>query len=71
MSKSVYNKNIEPKCELCVHAVTAADGSAILCPKKGIREFNDVCRRFRYDPLKRIPARPAERVTFSDLDFKL
>ena len=71
MSKKVLGKNIEPKCEFCLYAVTAADGTSVLCEKKGVRAFNDACKKFEYDPLKRTPNRPAEPMSFSEFDFQL
>ena len=71
MSKKILGKDIEPKCEICALAITAADGSCILCKKKGVCDFDDVCKKFVYDPLKRTPRRPAELVAFTDLDFHL
>jgi len=45
----------------------------VLCAKKGVVSPGGSCAYFKYDPLKRVPPRPAE-VDFSKLkdeDFRL
>ena len=71
MSKKLLGSEIEPKCEYCLHAVIAADGVTVLCEKKGITDFDDSCKKFEYDPLKRTPRRQPKLPTFFDEDFKL
>ena len=44
-----------------------------MCPKRGVVSAAGSCRRFRYDPLKRVPPKPLS-VDFSHLkeeDFVL
>ena len=42
-------------CAYCEHATPLQTEGQMLCPKKGVVEGGFVCRRFRYDPLKRVP----------------
>lgn len=39
----------------------------ILCAKKGLKTVDDQCRKFKYDPCKRIPPKP-KAVDFSKYD---
>ncbi len=53
----LFRKNIEKMCCYCVHC-TALDAHALLCSKKGVRSPEAHCRKFKYDPCKRIPSKP-------------
>ena len=54
---SMFEKNIEPRCGYCQRGSSIEDGK-MLCVKKGIVSPAGACRRFRYDPLKRVPPKP-------------
>jgi hypothetical protein len=69
MFKKLYGKNIKPSCEYCIHGSFSSDGSMILCKKKGVVEIRYTCKRFIYDPIKRIPLKPLEIPEFSKEDF--
>ena len=61
----LFRKDITPNCSYCVYgcAVTATECA---CERKGIiKSPRSACRRFRYDPLKRTPERPATLETES------
>ena len=48
-------------------------GDAVICDRKGVMSAGSSCRSFKYDPLKRVPPRPA-KADFSrlkDEDFVL
>ena len=62
----LFRKKISPQCAYCIHGTKLAEGN-ILCPKKGLREADDKCFRFRYDPTKRIPLK-AKALDFSKYD---
>ncbi len=53
----LFRKKIERSCSYCRHSTALEDGM-ILCAKKGLRSQDASCFRFRYDPCKRIPAKP-------------
>lgn len=55
---NLFNKNIEPKCEYCEHKDN--------CNKNGM-----TCRKYKYDPLERVPFKNAKLQEFSKDDFKL
>lgn len=67
----LFRRDIEPRCAYCLRA-NPIDGRHMTCHKKGIVQCEDSCRLFRYDPLRRVPPKPAVlRGNFSDADFKL
>lgn len=52
----LFRKKIERSCAYCVHGAALEDGQ-VLCAKKGLCSPEGKCRRFRYDPLKRVPVK--------------
>jgi hypothetical protein len=68
----LFRKKIERNCAYCVYAGKLNDESMI-CRKCGIVPATHRCRRFRYDPLKRIPARPKaqDNSKYQEADFTL
>lgn len=68
----LFQKKIEPHCAYCAHG-RAMGEDQVVCPKKGVMAAGSHCRAFKYDPLKRVPPRPAKFSTskLSEDDFKL
>lgn len=68
----LFRKKIERSCAYCVHGTKLEDGTVICC-KRGIRSEEDACRKFRYDPCKRIPfkAKAMDFSRYQDSDFSL
>ena len=62
----LFRKKIPSSCQYCTHGVRL-DDDQIVCTKKGLLREDCACRRFRYDPLKRIPPRK-KAVDFSKYD---
>lgn len=62
----LFRKKIEPSCSYCLHGA-ALENDRVLCAKKGFRSAEDKCRRFKYDPCKRIPKK-AKALDFSRYD---
>lgn len=52
----LFRKKIERSCSYCSFATVLEDGQ-VLCMKKGIKAQTDSCRKFKYDPCKRIPGK--------------
>lgn len=70
--KKLLRKDIEPRCTYCAHGAPLADGERIACRRRGVVDGTSHCRSFRYDPLRRIPPKPAAlRGHFTDADFSL
>ena len=53
---------IEKYCKYCEEATTLSDADTMLCSKFGVVSSGHVCRRFKYDPLKRNPKRANKEV---------
>lgn len=68
----LFRKKIESSCSYCVHGSLLDDGT-VLCSKRGLRQETESCRRFRYDPCKRVPfkAKAMDFSRFQDSDFSL
>ena len=62
----LFRKKIEKSCLYCRFG-TKMNEDMLLCAKKGIVVATDTCPRFRYDPFKRIPAKP-KALDFSKYD---
>ena len=69
---SLFKSKIEPRCAYCTHG-RALGGGQVVCPKKGVMSQGSSCRRFTYDPMKRVPPRPvkADFSGLTDDDFSL
>lgn len=68
----LFRKKIERSCAYCVYG-TRLEDEQILCAKKGMKSTFDQCRKFQYDPTKRIPVK-AKALDFSkyeEQDFSL
>ena len=68
----LFTKKIEPRCIYCERGTVLEEGKMI-CLKKGVVPGGYSCRAFRYDPLKRVPPKPAvlELSRLDPEDFKL
>ena len=68
----LFRKKIERSCSYCIHGTALEDGQ-VLCIKKGLMRKEDSCRKFRYDPCKRIPGKQKalDFSRFEDNDFSL
>jgi hypothetical protein len=64
---------IDRICKYCELASSLNDPDRMLCCKKGIVSAGYSCRAFQYDPLKRVPPRPAKLAGagLTDADFSL
>lgn len=71
MQKYYDRKKHSPKCEYCIYARIPADRSVALCKFNGIMPLDEKCRRYDYDPLKRIPQKLRINTDFTADDFKL
>lgn len=68
----LFRKKIERSCSYCRYGAKLED-DVILCSKKGIRTCGESCRRFKYDPLKRVPhkAKAMDFSKYKEEDFSL
>lgn len=68
----LFRKKIERSCAYCVYGARIGE-EQILCSKKGLQTPEQKCRKFRYDPCKRIPikARALDFSKYDQEDFSL
>ncbi|MDE6107453.1 MAG: hypothetical protein K2F83_02110 [Oscillospiraceae bacterium] len=70
--KNLFQENMDPRCAYCAKG-SFLDDEQILCAKKGVVPASGHCRAFRYDPLRRVPPKPAvlKPDTHSPEEFRL
>lgn len=68
----LFDKKITPSCSYCIHGTELGEGE-VACIKLGITSETYSCRRFTYDPLKRVPdfIMPMPKPQFTAEDFQL
>lgn len=67
----LFRKKIDRHCAYCQFA-GRIDEDTMICQFCGVVPCEHQCRRFRYDPLRRIPARRAVKKHDSDnADYSL
>ena len=68
----LFRKDIEPRCAYCARG-SRIDAAHVACVKRGVVPASDRCGAFQYDPLKRVPPRPAQLSTdgLKEEDFSL
>lgn len=68
----LFEKKIDPRCAYCERGAKL-DEDSVVCIKRGVVSAGGSCRKFKYDPLKRVPARPAvpDFSRLKDEDFTL
>lgn len=64
----LFRKKMDRCCAYCQFAGKINE-EQVICRKCGIVPSTHQCRRFRYDPLKRVPPRPKAQ-DFSNYDQK-
>lgn len=62
----LFRKKMEKSCAYCRYG-TRLEEDMILCTKKGVGSVLAKCRKFRYDPTKRIPSK-AKALDFQKYD---
>jgi hypothetical protein len=53
----LFRKKLPRSCAYCIHS-TKLNYEEVLCIKRGISRIDKSCRKFKYDPCKRIPMKP-------------
>ena len=68
----LFRKKMPRSCSYCEYA-TKLDDERMLCIKRGVVSIDGKCRKFTYDPCKRVPPREQspDFSQYSEDDFKL
>lgn len=53
----LFRKKMEKSCTYCRFG-TMLEEDIVLCIKRGVVSVGHKCRKFEYDPIKRIPSKP-------------
>ncbi len=71
MKMRMFDKTVIKKCEYCLSATPIGNDGEMICLKRGIVNSDDLCRKYKYDPLKREPKKQKIADNYSAEDFKL
>lgn len=68
----LFRKRIARSCQYCSNA-TKLNEAEVLCTKRGIISIGKNCRKFSYDPCKRVPpkAKASDFSKYDTEDFSL
>lgn len=68
--KKLFGNNIKPSCKYCELGKAVGD-DRILCSKMGEVKTYDSCKKFVYNPLKRVPKKELQLANsaVNDIDF--
>lgn len=68
----LFRRKIARSCSYCAYGTKLGD-EQILCVKRGVVATSYACRKFIYDPCKRMPrkAKALDLEKFRDTDFTL
>ncbi len=71
MSGKMFDKNLKKSCAWCIHGRKSDYTDEVFCKKRGVTSSFDCCRKYKYDPLKRIPDSAGIGKDYSPEDFTL
>lgn len=71
MARSLFPRRAYAACANCAHGRPSNDGSHILCIRRGIVEPDYSCRKYRYDPLRRVPRKLPKLPEYNQDEFKI
>ena len=68
----LFRRRISRSCHYCSKA-TKLNDAQVLCVKRGIVSIDTSCRKFSYDPCKRIPPKPkaSDFTRYDNEDYSL
>ncbi len=68
----LFRKKMPRSCTYCQHGTMLTD-EEVLCVKKGVVSLNRICRKFEYDPCKRVPpkAKASDFSKYNSENFSL
>lgn len=69
-TQKLFGNTIKPACKYCSHAYQQLEDQ-VLCLKKGVVPPDYSCKKFDYDPTKRIPPKPLPTVQYEEGAFQL
>lgn len=70
-AEKLFGNGIKPACKYCEEAFSRLDDDKVMCMKRGIVSTDYSCRKFRYNPLLRVPPRPLALEKLEKAEFEL
>ncbi len=70
-NNKLFGTMIDPACVHCRYGRPAPDKVMIFCRKYGPVSPYYKCKKYEYDPLKRIPVRQPKLPAFTEEDFNI
>jgi hypothetical protein len=67
----IKKETYPPQCAYCGRGRAAPDGESVLCLLCGVMRKSSSCKKFRYDPLKRVPHTTPVLPAFDEEEFRL
>ncbi len=67
----IYGNNIKPACAYCERGTKISSFEKVTCSKYGVVDDSYSCRKFIYDPTKRMPPKRVALPKFEKSDFSL
>ncbi|MBQ1537937.1 MAG: hypothetical protein IIZ73_06460 [Ruminococcus sp.] len=58
--KNYFGNNISPSCSYCLYGNRSKEGNKVLCERQGLVDADYSCKKWIYDPIKRIPKKQLE-----------
>ncbi len=71
MKQNLFSDDHAPRCEYCENGRLSPTGREVLCRVKGIVSLSYCCKKYIYDPLKRLPRTLSADDSYTAADFKL
>jgi len=71
VAKSLFPLSAFPACKNCLNGRISPSGDRILCIRNGVVGPDYSCKKYRYNPLNRVPMRMPNLPAFDKEDFKL
>ena len=68
---SMFNQELPRSCKYWVYSKDSLFGTEVLCKKRGVTNYNDSCRHYKYDPLRRVPEKVKIADGYKPEDFSL
>ncbi|MBR2672856.1 MAG: hypothetical protein IKE27_11715 [Oscillospiraceae bacterium] len=70
-NQKLFDPNITPACSYCEYGTLSEDMTMINCSKSGLVSPYFRCRRFKYSPVKRVPAKMPKLKAFDPSLFQV
>jgi len=71
IKRPLFGSRVDPACCYCQHSTPGDDPAFLTCRHKGKVQAGASCRRFRYDPLRRTPARQTVLPHYTKEEFEI